>query len=187
MTKKDLGAKTLLFPTPVLVVATYDSEGKANAMTAAWGGICCSDPPCVTISVRKARLTYSNLMETKAYTINIPGKSQVREADYLGIYSGRDGDKLSVTGLTTVKSDFVNAPYISEFPLNLECKVIHVIDLGAHTQFVGEVLNVKVDSTMDEDVETPLIEQIKPLIFAPGSGNYYAVGDEVGRAFSVGK
>jgi len=185
--KKDLGAKTILYPTPVLVVGTYDIDGTANAMTAAWGGICCSDPPCVTISVRKARRTYQNLLDTKAYTVNIPGKEHAKEADYLGIYSGNDGDKFAATGLTPVRSALVNAPYIDEFPLHLECKVVHVIDLGAHTQFVGEIVNVKVDETIANNDKLPMIEQIMPLLFAPNSGNYYTIGDEVGKAFSIGK
>ena len=186
--KTDIGAKTLIYPTPVLVVATYDGNGKPDAMTAAWGGICCSDPPCVYVSVRKARLTYDNLMETKAYTVNIPGKEHTREADYFGIYSGKDEDKFAATGLTPVKSELVNAPYVEEFPLNLECKVIHTIDLGAHTQFIGEIVNVKVDSSLVENQkEKPMIEQIMPLIFAPNSGNYYTIGEETGKAFSIGK
>ena len=185
--KKDIGAKTLLLPTPVLVVATYDSNGKPNAMTAAWGGICCSDPPCVTISLRKATYTYSSLMETQAYTINITGEKYAKEADYFGSASGRNEDKFAATGLTAIRSERVNAPYISEFPLNLECKVIHIADLGLHTQFVGEVVNVKVDSSLHENNRQPLIEQIKPLIFAPDNGKYYAVGEEIGKAFSAGK
>ena len=185
--KKDIGAKTLLFPTPVLVVATYDSDGKPNAMTAAWGGICCSDPPCVTISLRKATYTYSSLMETKAYTINIPGEQYIKEADYFGIASGRNEDKFAATGLTAVRSENVNAPYISEFPLNLECKVVHIADLGLHTQFVGEVVNVKVDSALHENDRQPLIKQIKPIIFSPDNRNYYIVGEEAGKAFSIGK
>ena len=185
--KKDIGAKTLLFPTPVLVVATYDSDGKPNAMTAAWGGICCSEPPCVTISLRKATYTYGSLMETKAYTINIPGEQHIKEADYFGIATGRNEDKFAVTGLTLTKSELVNAPYINEFPLNLECKVVHIVDLGLHTQFVGEVVNVKVDSSLHENDQQPLIKQIKPIIFAPDNRNYYAVGEEVGKAFSIGK
>ena len=184
--KTDLGAKTILYPTPVLVVGTYDGKGNPNAMTAAWGGICCSDPPCVYVSVRKARLTYDNLMETKAYTVNIPGKKHAKEADYFGIASGKDEDKFTVTGLTPVKSDLVNAPYIDEFPLILECKVVQAIDLGAHTQFVGEVVNVKADSALLES-DKPMIEQIMPLIFAPNSGNYYTIGEEIGKAFSIGK
>lgn len=177
----------LLFPTPVLVVATYDKNGNPNAMTAAWGGICCSDPPCVTISLRKATYTYGSLMETKAYTINIPGEQYVKEADYFGIVTGREEDKFAATGLTPIKSEFVNAPYINEFKINLECNVVHVFELGLHTQFVGEVMNVKVDDSLHENSRQPLIEQINPLIFAPGSGNYYGVGDEIGKAFFLGK
>ena len=185
--KKDIGAKTLLFPTPVLVVATYDSNGKPNAMTAAWGGICCSDPPCVTISLRKATYTYGSLMETKAYTVNIPGEQYIKEVDYFGMASGRNENKFDATGLTPVKSEFVNAPYISEFPLNLECKVVHIADLGLHTQFVGEVVNVKVDSDLYGDDRQPLIEQIKPLIYAPDSRSYNSIGGAAGKAFSIGK
>ena len=185
--KKDIGAKTILYPTPVLIVATYDSEGKANAMNAAWGGICCSDPPCVTVSLRKPRHTYSSLMERRACTINIPGKEYAKEADYFGIASGKDVDKFAVTGLTPVKSDFVDAPYINEFPINLECKIVHIVDLGVHTMFVGEVVNVKIDKAIVDNEAKPMIEQVMPLLFAPGSSNYYTVGEEIGKAFSIGK
>ena len=185
--KKDIGAKTLLFPAPVLVVATYDSNGNANAMTAAWGGICCSEPPCVTVSLRKARYTYDSLMEKKAYTINIPGRNHAKEADYFGFASGRKKDKFAATGLTPVRSDFVDAPYIDEFPINLECRIVHIAELGVHTQFVGEIVNVKVDGFLLENTQKPIIEQIMPLIFATDSSNYYTIGEEVGKAFSIGK
>ena len=109
--KKDIASQTLLFPTPVLVVGTYDAAGKPNAMTAAWGGICCSKPPCVTVSLRKATYTYDSLVKNKAYTLNVPGKGQMVEADYFGIASGRNEDKLAAASLTPVRSTFVNAPY----------------------------------------------------------------------------
>ena len=185
--KKDLKLKPLLFPTPVLVVATYDEKGAPNAMTAAWGGICCSDPFCVYVSLRKATYTYQSLVDRKAYTINIPGKNYIVEADYMGIASGRDEDKFAVTGLTPVKSDIVDAPYIEEFPVNLECKIIHITDLGLHTQFVGEVVNIKADAAMLENDQQPMIHQIMPMIFAPNNRFYYTVGEELGKAFSVGK
>ena len=176
----------VFFPSPVLVVATYDEKGKPNAMTAAWGGICCSDPPCVTVSLRKATYTYNSLIEKKAYTINIPGKGLAEEADYFGIASGRDDDKFTVTGLTPVKADHVDAPYIKEFPISLECRIIHIADLGLHTMFVGEVLDAKVESGMFDNESTPLIEQVMPLVFASNSRNYYAIGEEIGKAFSIG-
>lgn len=185
--KKDLGAKALLFPTPLLIVATYDAEGKPNAMAAAWGGICCSAPPCVAISLRKATYTYDSLMEKKAFTINIPGQEHVREADYLGIASGRNGDKLARAGLTPVKSELVDAPYIEEFPVNLECKIVNVLELGLHTQFVGEVLNVKMNGALQEDGEQTAIERMKPFVFAPDDGHYYALGEKLAKAFSAGK
>ena len=185
--KKDLGAKILLFPTPVLVVATYDPQGKPNAMTAAWGGVCCSAPPCIAVSLRKATYSYGCIMESRAFTVNIPTKAQVRQADYLGIASGKNEDKLAKAGLTPVASELVKAPYIGEFPVNLECKVVNVAELGLHTQFVGEILNVKMDAALLEEGARPAIEQIEPLIFAPDSHNYYTVGAEVGKAFSIGK
>jgi len=87
-------------PTPVLVVGTYDKEGRPNAMTAAWGGICCSRPPCLAIALRKATYTYGNVVARKAFTINIPSARQAAEVDYFGMVSGKERDKFAMTGLT---------------------------------------------------------------------------------------
>ena len=114
-------------------------------MTIAWGGICCSQPPCVTISLRKATYTYDSIMANKAYTVSIPSVAQVKEADYCGIVSGRSADKFAELGLTPVRSELVNAPYIAEFPVTIECKVLRAIEIGLHTQFVGEILDIKTD------------------------------------------
>ena len=114
--KRSIGAKTIVYPAPVLIVSTYDAEGKPNAMTAAWGGICCSKPPCVTVSLRKATYSYNCIVQSKAYTLNIPSQKYVKEADYLGMATGKTEDKFKVTGFTPIKSDVVNAPYIEEFP-----------------------------------------------------------------------
>lgn len=185
--KKDLGAGLLVYPTPVLVISTYDNEGNPNAMTAAWGGICCSSPPCVAISLRKATYTYSNLMEKKAFIINIPSQNYTKEADYFGMVSGKKEDKFAKTGLTPIRSEIVDAPYVKEFPINLECKIIQITEIGLHTQFIGEVMNIKIDDKIQEKGDQPIIEQIKPLIFAPDSRNYYAIGERIAQAFSIGK
>jgi flavin reductase (DIM6/NTAB) family NADH-FMN oxidoreductase RutF len=184
--KKSLGAKTLVYPTPVLVVCTYDEEGTPNAMTAAWGGICCSSPPCVAVSLRKATSTYGNLLAKKAFTVNISTENYIREVDYFGIVSGKKENKFAKTGLTPVKSDLVDAPYIKEFPVNLECKIINVTELGLHTQFIGEVIDAKIDDDLLEKGDQPVIEQIKPLIYAPDSRGYYAIGKQIAQAFSIG-
>jgi flavin reductase (DIM6/NTAB) family NADH-FMN oxidoreductase RutF len=185
--KKSIGAKTLLYPTPVLIVGTYDKAGKPNVMTVAWGGICCSSPPCVSISVREATYTYGNLMEQKAFTVNIPSENYVKQADFIGILSGTDTDKFLATGLTPLKSDVVNAPYVAEFPLELECKVIHHHRIGIHTQFIGEILDIQADEAVVGQ-NGPEIEKIKPFMWAPDSSRgYYGVGEHLGKAFSIGR
>ena len=185
--KKSLGARTLVSPTPVWVIGSYDKDSKPNVMTAAWVGICCSKPPSVAISLRKATYTYGNIMERKAFTVNIPSEKYVREADYFGIASGKDVDKFLATGLTPVKSELVDAPYVQEFPLVLECKVIHTIEIGLHTQFIGEILDVKADETVLGEKGLPDIEKIRPLLFSPEVRTYHKVGDYLGQAFSIGR
>jgi flavin reductase (DIM6/NTAB) family NADH-FMN oxidoreductase RutF len=124
--KKSLGAKTIVYPTPVFIIGTYDAQGRANAMNAAWGGIVSSNPPAVGVSVRKSRYTYGNIQARKAFTINIPSEDHLAAADYFGIASGADVDKLATAGLTTVKGQHVDAPIIVEFPFALECRLLQV-------------------------------------------------------------
>jgi flavin reductase (DIM6/NTAB) family NADH-FMN oxidoreductase RutF len=185
--KKSLGAKTIVYPTPVFIVGTYDKDGRPNAMNAAWAGICCSAPPCVTVSLRKATYTYGNIMEQKAYTVSIPSRDFIREADYFGVASGRNEDKFFQSGLTAVKSDLVNAPYVQEFPLVLECQLLHTLEIGLHTLFVGEIKDVKAEENVLGPDGLPDIEKIKPLIFSPSSQTYYGIGEYLGKAFSLGK
>lgn len=185
--KKSLGAKTLLYPAPVFIVGSYDKEGKPNAMNAAWGGLCCSSPPCVAVALRKATYTYGNLMEKKAFTVNIPSEEYAREADYFGTVSGSKENKFDKTGLTPVKSELVDAPYIKEFPLNLECKILHIIEIGLHTQFIGEIIDVKIDASLQGNEQQPVIERLKPMLYAPDNNAYYGVGKYIGKAFSIGR
>jgi flavin reductase (DIM6/NTAB) family NADH-FMN oxidoreductase RutF len=185
--KKSLGARTIVYPAPVLIMGTYDKEGKANAMTAAWGGICCSRPPCVAVSVRSVRYSYQNVIARQAFTVSIPSEAHLKEADYFGIVSGRKQDKFAATGLTPVRADKVDAPYVEEFPLILECKVRHTLEIGAHIQFVGEIVDCKAEEDVLGEDGLPDIQKVKPVLFAPESGGYYGVGSKLGRAFSIGK
>jgi flavin reductase (DIM6/NTAB) family NADH-FMN oxidoreductase RutF len=185
--KQSLGAKTLLFPTPVLLVGTYDKDGKPNLMNAAWGGICNSQPPSIGVSLRKATYSYAAIMERKAFTVGIPSQSQMQAADYVGIVSGRDQDKFAATGLTPVRSDLVDAPYAAEFPFILECRLVHSFELGLHTQFVGEIVDAKADPEVLAEDGLPDILKIQPLIFDTAHRGYYGIGELLGQAFSVGK
>jgi flavin reductase (DIM6/NTAB) family NADH-FMN oxidoreductase RutF len=184
--KKSIGAKTFVLPTPVWVVGTYDKEGKPNVMTAAWGGVCCSKPPCVNISLRKATYTYGNIMERKAFTINVPSEMYAKEADYFGIVSGRDVDKFATTELTPVKSDLVDAPYVKEFPLVLECKLIYKHEIGLHTQFTGEIMDVKAEKTVLGRKGLPDVEKVKPLVYGPLIQTYHGIGEYIGQAYKIG-
>ena len=185
--KKSFGPKTLAFPNPVWCVGSYDTQGQPNLMTIAWGGICCSSPPAVTISLRKATYTYGNIMEREAYTINIPSTKHVREADYVGMISGKRANKFETTGLTPVKSDLVDAPFVEEFPMILECELIHTYEIGLHTQFIGEILDVKVDEATLTDKGLPDMEKVAPFIYGSGIESYHRIGQKIGRAFDVGK
>lgn len=185
--KQSIGAKPLAFPTPTWVVGTYDMNGKPNAMTVAWGGICCSNPPCITVSLRKATYSYAGIVENKAFTVSIPSENHVKAADYFGITSGKDEDKFQATCLTPVRSELVPAPYVGEFPVVLECKLLNSLEVGLHTMFVGEIIDIKVEESVLDENGNPDIEKIKPVVYGTGNRNYYSIGHNLGKAFSIGK
>ncbi|MFA4991013.1 MAG: flavin reductase family protein [Candidatus Omnitrophota bacterium] len=185
--KKSLGAKSLVFPAPTWIIGTYDKSGRPNAAAVAWGGICCSRPPSVGISLRKATYSYWNIMDKKAFTVNVPSEKYVKEADYFGIASGKTVDKFSKTGLTPVKSDIIDAPYIKEFSLVVECRVINTVEIGLHTQFIGEILDVKADEDVIGGDGLPDIEKIRPVLYDPEVCTYHGIGGLLGNAFSIGR
>lgn len=185
--KRSLGRKTLILPAPTWVVGTYDKEGRPNVMTAAWAGICCSKPPALCVSLREATYTYQAIIDREAFTVNVPSAEQAKIADYLGLASGRDIDKFAVAGLTAVKAEHVDAPIVQEFPLNLECSLIHTLTIGLHTLFVGEILDVKADESILNEKGRPSIEKLNPPIFSTGEAAYYAIGEAIGPAFEIGK
>lgn len=185
--KRSLGADTLLYPTPVLAVGAYDPDGVPNVMLAAWGGVACSRPPMVAVSLRAATYTHGCIVARRAFTISIADEDRVEQADFLGIASGRQGNKFEAAGLTAVPSDLVYAPYVGEFPLVLECRLAHTHELGLHTQFVGEVLDVKADEAVLGEGGKVDMGLLRPLAFAPGDGRYYAIGEALGRGHEVGR
>lgn len=192
--KESLGPRTLGFPTPVFIVGSYDDEGKPNIMNAAAAGMCCFVPPCIYVSLREATYTYHNIMKRKAFTVSIPPEKYVVEADYFGLASGKKVDKFEVSGLTPVKSELVDAPYVNEFPVVLECKLKETVDLGSHTMFIGEVLDLKADGevliciTSKSGKKLSRIDPKKflPIIFDMSTRNYYKPGEKIGDGFSDG-
>ncbi len=185
--KKSIGAKTLLAAVPVLIIGSYDDRFQPNLMACAWGGICCSKPPCVNISLRKATYSYQNIVIHKAFTVNILFSDRVKEADFYGIVSGREVNKFEKTGITPVKSDIVDAPYGKEFPMVLECKVIHQIEIGLHTEFIGEIMDIKVEDDLLDNNNKIEGNKLDPILYIPEIREYYALGKYLGKGFSLGK
>jgi flavin reductase (DIM6/NTAB) family NADH-FMN oxidoreductase RutF len=185
--KISLPAQTILLPSPVLIIGTYGPDGKPNIMNAAWGGIASSKPPCISVSLREATFTYHNIKRNEAFTVNFPSEKYLKEADYVGMVSGREHDKFKETRLTPEKSKLINAPIVKEFPYTLECKLARQVDLGMHTMFIGEIVGMVADSEVLSPNQLPDIEKVRPMLWGCfGSVAYYKVGDKLGNAFSVG-
>ena len=180
--RKDFGAKTWFYPLPVLIIASYDEKGNANAMNAAWGGI--YDSNRVVLSLSSDHKTTKNIRARKAFTVSFGDAAHVAACDYVGLVSGNDvPDKLDKVGFTTQKSRFVDAPVICELPMALECRLIKINDDG---NIIGEIVNVSADeSVLDED---GLIDaaKLRPISFDPARNYYLALGEKVGNAFRDG-
>ncbi|HEY5997269.1 MAG TPA: flavin reductase family protein [Candidatus Deferrimicrobiaceae bacterium] len=185
--KQSVGAKTLAMPAPVWMVGTYDAAGKPNIMTIAWGGICNSQPASVNVSLRKATYSYEAIVARKAFTVSIPSERHAAEADYVGTVSGRDVDKFKATGFTPVRSEIVDAPYVAEAPIVIECRLVHQVDLGLHTLFVGGILDVKAEVDTIGEKGYPDITKVGPLVFDTAHRRYFGIGAFVATAWEVGK
>lgn len=186
-TKRALGARIPSLATPTWVVCTYDAQDRPNGMTVAWGGVCCSRPPSLQVSLRAATHTHGALLSRRAFTVCLPGATHLAEADYFGIASGRDVDKFSATGLTPLPFPGVDAPYVEEFPLAIGCRLAHHLEVGLHTLFVGEIVDVLADeSALAPDGKLSLAS-LSALLYAPDQKAYYGVGPRLADAFSVGR
>ncbi|CAK7051617.1 MAG: Flavoredoxin [Desulfovibrio sp.] len=185
--KVSLGAKALFFPLPVFLVGSYDKAGTPNIMTAAWGGICCSEPPMFAVSIRPSRWTFDAVMSRKGFTINVPTGGMAAQVDFAGIASGEKADKFTQLGLTAVKSDLVDAPYVEECPVVLECALHSTVELGSHVQFIGEIKDVKVTDECLDEKKHPIISLINPIVYDGGGREYFKVGTPLGKAFAGGK
>lgn len=184
--KRSLGAKTIAWPLPVWVIGSYDAGGRPNAMAASWTGICCSLPPCAYFSARHSRFTHACVTARRAFTINIPGVDQLAAADYFGIASGRDTNKLAAAGLDTAPAELVDAPVLSSFPLIMECRLAQIIELGSHAMFIGEILDVKCDADLlgaDGRIDA---SRLSPAIYNTADSSYYAVTSVLGGGYTLG-
>ncbi len=182
--RKNLKAKAYIYPLPVLIIGTYDEEGTPNAMNAAWGTVC--DTAQVAICLSHTHKTVQNLLKTGAFTVAIADKNNVVAADYVGVISGNKvPDKLKKTGWTIEKSEAVNAPIFTNFPLVLECKLV---SYDEDTEIcIGEVVNVSAEEEILDENGAVDLSKFQPLCYASGARDYYVLGEKVGKAFAEGK
>ena len=176
----------MLYPLPVVMVSAADKVGNTNIITIAWAGTICSNPPMVSISVRPERHSYKMIEETGEFVINLTTKELAYATDYCGVKSGRDVDKFKEMNLTPLKADIVSAPLIAESPVNLECKVTEVKELGTHDMFLAEVVAVHVDDAYMDEKNKFHLEYAEPIVYSHGS--YVMTGESLGTfGFSVKK
>lgn len=179
--RKDLGAKPYQFPQPILIIGTYDADGNANAMNAAWGGIVDDDEIIICLSSHK---TTDNIMLKKAFTVSMGTAEQVVACDYVGIVSAKtDPDKMKKSGLTPQKSGTVDAPLFAELPLALECELEKVID---GEKYLGKIKNVSVDESILASDGNIDMTKFHPIAFDIARHGYYTLGERIADAFKVG-
>jgi flavin reductase (DIM6/NTAB) family NADH-FMN oxidoreductase RutF/nitroreductase len=177
--KTSVGIKDYLMPKPAVVIGSYNSDGKPEIMTTSSAGVCNTDPLCIAVSVDPSTLTYKNIMQGKSFTINVPSVKYVAEVDYARNIDGGDDDKFATLGLTSVKGDFVNAPYIQEFPIVMECEVIESVNLGSQTQFIGKVVDTKTDAGLIKENGGIDIASMQPVFL--DEEHYYSYGVPVAK------
>ena len=178
MAKLEWKPGNMVYPVPAVLVSCADREGRENVFTAAWTGTVCTNPPMVYISVRPERYSYGIIKESGEYVINLTTEKLARATDFCGVKSGRDLDKFKAAGLTSVKASKVKAPLIKESPVNIECRVTEVKELGSHHMFLAEVEAVHVDDEyMDENGKFSLS---KAGVIAYSHGEYFGLGKLLG-------
>lgn len=184
--KQTWRAGNMLYPVPAVMVSCARENEKPNIITVAWAGTICSDPAMVSISVRKQRYSYDIIKETKEFVINLTTKKLCRAADFCGVRSGRDTDKFAQMHLTPQASEHIMAPGIAESPVNIECRVKEIVELGTHDMFIAEVLAVHIDDTyMDANGK---FELNKTELVAYSHGEYFQLGEKIGTfGYSVRK
>ena len=188
MVKQDLKLHAVVAPTQVVVASAYDADGKPDACTLAFYMVSSHKPPCITIAINatQKRKTLKSILERNAFTVGFPSCIQVNEADYLGVESGYDADKLFNLGLTTMKAKKVDAPIINEFLLSLECQLIHHVTVGSHTQLTGAVKNIQADQSILNDQGKILLDKLQPIIYDEEQLSYLRIGKKISDAFKPG-
>ena len=183
--KKNLGVVPAVYPMPVLMVAAYDENGKVNVMNAAWGMICAPDK--IALFIDEEHKTTQNILKTKAFTVSLADRAHMDAADFFGIASGNKmADKFERTGYTAVKSEFVNAPIVEEFPVVMECELAQIEDTESFYCVVGKIVNTAAEESVLSAGGKVDPAKLNALIFDQFGHDYYVSGEKAGKAWNAG-
>ena len=185
MSKILMGPTTSIYPMPALLVGA-NVNGKPNFMTVAWGGIADGEPPMISVAINNSRYTLIGMRQNMTFSVNVPSVDLVKEADYCGIASGAKVDKAEVCQFKVFYGKLDNAPLIEQCPVNMECKVVHILNLGSHSLVIGRIEETHVSESCLTD-EKPDVAKINPLAYIGAPyGHYQSLGEVVAKAFSIG-
>jgi flavin reductase (DIM6/NTAB) family NADH-FMN oxidoreductase RutF len=178
----------MMYPAPAVVASAYDEEGRADACTLAFATMCSHHPPAVMIAINTTlkRKTLKSILQTKEFCIGFPSVEHMAEVDYLGIESGYNADKLAEINYSHHKAEKVNAPIINEFKVSLECMVMHIAEVGSHTQITGEIVNVQAEEEVLNDKNKIDFKLLDPLAYDDITHSYYRTGNKIADAFKAG-
>lgn len=187
MSKTAFKPGTMIYPLPAVMVSCGDTPDNYNILTIAWTGTICSDPPLCYISVRKERHSHDLIARTGEFVINLTTEALARATDWCGVKSGRDFNKFKEMHLTPEPAQLVKAPLIAESPLNIECVVTEIKELGSHDMFIAKVIAVDADEKLiDKGTGAFQFNHAQPLAYS--HGKYYGLGEKIGGfGFSVKK
>ena len=182
--RKDLGAKTFIYPMPVLIIGTYDEKGEPDAMNAAWGGI--YDTNQVFVCLASDHKSSQNIRERHEFSVSFATKDTTAISDYFGIKSGYKEDKISKAKVTAKKCQNIDAPYFEEFPVFLECRVVSFKEENETIYLVADIVNISADESVLNEKGRIDIKKFQPICYNPSEHTYNVVGEQIGFAFKEG-
>lgn len=186
--KVNIKKRAMMYPAPAVVASAYDEAGNADACTLAFAAMCSHRPPAVMIAINSTlkRKTLKSILHSKEFCIGFPSVEHVAEIDYLGIESGYREDKLSKINFTHRKGENVNAPVIDDFKVSLECKVMHIAEVGSHTQITGEIVNIQSEEDILDDKGKIILEKLNPIAWDDMTHSYHEIGGKIAAGFKAG-
>lgn len=187
--KISLKPRAMMYPAPAVVASAYDEDGNPDCCTLAFAAMCSHHPPAVMIAINSTlkRKTLADILKTNEFCIGFPSCEHMDETDYFGIESGYRQNKLEKVNFSYRDAEIVNAPIIEEFKVSVECRVMHIVEVGSHTQVTGEIVNVQADESVVDDKGKIIFENLNPLAYDDVTHSYFRMGDKISDAFEPGR